>query len=177
MKAILILFFAIDTAMAAGGYEQGPLSSLILPALNFGAVAIFLVFVLRKPMRNFFNKNAEDVVQLYYHAEEKEKEAEIKLNMYKAKLKNLASEKNKIKEMGQKEIEEFEKKTKEETALQLSKLDEDAKSKMDYEMTMMMRELNESLLDEVISKTKATVTGDSSMKSTITHRLSNEVNS
>lgn len=178
MKFVVLFLLATDVVLAAGGsYEQGPISSLLLPALNFSAVVIFLFVMLRKPMRSMFEKKATDVVQLYYHAEEKEKEAKIKLSMYQEKMANLEAEKAKILKQAEEEVTSFSKRTEDETRQLLVKVDEEAKAKIEYELTMLKKELNASLLDEVINKAKSTVAKDSSLNKTITQKLASEVRS
>jgi F-type H+-transporting ATPase subunit b len=175
MKVFIILALTIETALAAGGYEQGPISKLIFPAMNFSLVMGLVIFLLRKPLKEFFNKNAEDITSLYYHAEEKEKEAAIKLNMYKEKMGNLEGEKKKILDSSETELRTFKAKTTNETAEQIKKLEEDAKVKMDYELNMLKRKLNESLLDEVIQRTKNSVRQDEDLRGTITSKLTQGV--
>lgn len=174
MKLGLIVLLMTTDLMAAGGYEQGPLSSLILPFLNFSAVAIFILFMLRKPLRALFEKNAKDIKELYYHAEEKEKEAKIKLQMYEEKMAGLTSEKNQIAEKASREIQELEKKIAQETQEAKAKIETDGRSKLAHEESMMMRELNESLLNEVIAKAKGSVKANKTVQKEITAKLSNE---
>jgi F-type H+-transporting ATPase subunit b len=174
MKLGLILLMLTTDLMAAGGYEQGPLSSLILPFLNFTAVSVFILYMLRKPLRALFEKNAKDIKELYYHAEEKEKEAKIKLQMYEEKMAGLASEKNQIAEKAAREVTELESKIKQETELAKTKIENDGRSKLAHEESMMIRELNETLLNEVILKAKSSVRNDKTVQQGITTKLSNE---
>ncbi len=178
MKAIFLMLLLVDTAFAAGApHEQGPLTSLILPALNFTALFAGIIFLLRKPLREGFAKKAEEVTALYYHAEEKEKEAKIKFDMYQEKMKNLEAEKTKVFTSAEAQVAEFERNAKEELKHQMSKAESDAHAKMIYEKNLMIRELNESLIDEVIKRTKTEVETNSALRAGITSKLAAEVRS
>jgi F-type H+-transporting ATPase subunit b len=174
MKLGLIILLMTTDLVAAEGYQQGPLSSLILPFLNFSAVVIFLLVMMRKSLRALFEKNAKEIKELYYHAEEKEKEAKIKLQMYEEKMASLASEKNQIAEKTSREIIALEKTIQEETRLAKNKIEIDGQSKLQHEESMMIRELNESLLNEVIAKAKNSVVSDKAIQKGITTKLSSE---
>lgn len=176
MKILISLLpFMISLAQAAPSGEQGPLSSLALPALNFGLLLIIIIFFTRKPVANMFKQNAEDVESLYKHAEEKDKEAQIRYAQFEQKMQNLDSETKKTLEQAERDAQKAQKLIEEETQAQLKKLEADAVKKAEYEKNILIQELNESLLDEVIAKAKNKIKSDQKLQQQATTRLSSEV--
>lgn len=176
MKILISLIpLMISIAHAAPSGEQGSIADLGLPALNFGLLLIIIITFTRKPIKAMFKQNAEDVESLYKHAEEKDKEAQIRYAQFEQKMQNLDSETRKTLEQAEQDAQKLQKQIAEETQTQLKKLEEDAVKKADYEKNILVQELNESLLDEVISKAKNKIKSDKNLQQQATSRLSSEV--
>lgn len=174
-RLISLLPFMISIAHAAPSGDQGPISSLALPAMNFGLLVLIIIYFTRKPVAAMFKKNAEDVESLYKHAEEKDKEAQIRYAQFEQKMQNLDSETKKTLDQAHRDAQKAQKEIEEETQAQLKKLEEDATKKAEYEKNVLVQELNESLLDEVISKAKNKIKSDQKLQQQATDRLSSEV--
>ena len=103
-------FLLATSSLYAGGNGETHLSDLMRPAINFLILAGFLVFKLRNPVKEMFDKNALLVKETYDFAEGKNKEAEIKLKMYKENFRTLMLKKEKRKVMEKKRLRLSEKK-------------------------------------------------------------------
>ena len=173
MKLSLIflstLFIATETFAASKG--TGTLVDLKWPAVNFILLFGTLGYLLRKPVRAMFDKNAEDVTALFGLAEEKNKEAQIRLDEYNKKINNLESEKSRILKEAEQNANTFSKEHSTETDGLISSLHVDAKSRIENEKVQMSRNLNSNLLDEVISRVKNKVSGDKAMQEKATKKL------
>ena len=103
---------ASSVLMAAEGGEHGGghYSELLPKIVNFGLVFGFMLWKIKKPVSEMFTKNSRDVSSLFQVAEQKDKEAQIKLETYERKLASVAAEKGKILENAQAEASAFEKK-------------------------------------------------------------------
>lgn len=178
MKILISLIpIFLSAAQAAPSGEQGSITDLALPALNFGLLLLIIIYFARKPIQAMFKQNAEDVESLYKHAEEKDKEAQIRYAQFEQKMQNLDGETKKTLEQAEKEARKLSKQIEEETQAQLVKLEKDAVKKAEYEKNVLVQELNESLLDEVITRAKQKIKSDTNLQQQATARLSSEVRS
>lgn len=175
LKLIALILTAADVQAAGGGAHGGHISELILPAWNFIPLFLVMVVLLRKPISAAFTKNAEDVESLYNVAEEKDKAAQIKLDMYEKKMNSLKSESEKIMKETKDQIEEFEKASASETVGMIEKLNLNADQKVAYEKDQAVRAINASLVDEVIAKAKSKINENKDYKDKVTNKLVSEI--
>tara|TARA_R110002072_G_scaffold288917_1_gene455430 strand:- start:105050 stop:105580 length:531 start_codon:yes stop_codon:yes gene_type:complete len=173
-KLIIALLINSSTVLAAGSGHASVLD-LKWPAVNLIMLASLLVWMAKKPVKEMFDKNAEDVKSLYELAEKKDKEAEIRLKMYQEKMDNLHREKEKVVKQSNEEFTNFSGKTKKETDLYIQRITEDVGNKIDNEEKSLVRELEQSLVNEVVSKAKAKIAGDESSKLKATKKLISQI--
>jgi F-type H+-transporting ATPase subunit b len=142
----LSLFFLstllITTEAFAASKGTGTLVDLTYPTINFILLFGTLGIMLRKPVKAMFDKNAEDVTSLFGLAEEKNKEAQIRLDEYNKKMANLDSEKNKILKEAEQNANSFSKEHATETDGLIASLHSDAKNRIESEKIQMGRNLN-----------------------------------
>ena len=72
MKLLLITITTLlpFNLFAAGGEAgHGSIAELGYPAINFTILFVFLIYALKKPLREMFDKNADEVQNLYEYAE------------------------------------------------------------------------------------------------------------
>jgi F0F1-type ATP synthase membrane subunit b/b' len=172
--SLLPLFISSAEAAAAGG-KNGHITDLALPLMNVGLLLFLIIFFTRKTIRANFQQNSKDVESLYKHAEEKEKEAQIRYAQYEQKMQNLDSETKKTLDQADQDAQKMENQIQQETQIQMKKLEEDAVKKAEYEKNVLVQELNESLLDEVITRAKNKIKSDKNLQQQATTRLSSEV--
>lgn len=172
---LVLLSLLVSTELLAAGGGTGTIMDLRFPAINFILLFGTLGFILRKPLKEMFDKNAEDVTSLFGLAEEKDKEAQLKLDEYKRKLDNLESEKNKIIAEAEQNADAFSKAHATETDELISRLHSDAKGRVEGESAQMNRNLSATLLDEVINKVKEKVNGDKSLQDKATKKLVSQI--
>ncbi len=171
----LLTLFVADMALAAGGAAHGSVTDLVYPAVNFFALFFFLIFMLKKPLREMFDKKADDVTNLYEFADKRDKEAKIKLEMFQKKMNNLESEKNKIEKNAEKEAKEFVTRAQQESEEYLKRLDRDSESKINHERTSLENQLKEDLVSEVIEKAKNKISNDKELNKKATSKLISEI--
>jgi F-type H+-transporting ATPase subunit b len=175
LKLLTLILTAVDVQASAGGAHGGSISDLILPAWNFIPLSILLIALLRKPIRDGFNKNAADVESLYNVAEEKDKEAQIKLDMYEKKMSSLKVETDRVMKEAQARTEEFDKNSQIETEQIVQKMGVDAETKVTYEKEQAVRVVNASLVDEVIAKAKSKIKENKDFNTKATNKLVAEI--
>lgn len=175
MKYISLLAVVFSQSVFAAPGAQGPITDLLFPVINFSVIFILLFVLLRKPIKAAFEKNADDVTALYKHAEEKDKEAQLRLAQFEQKMKSLDAETQKLLDQAKSDAEKIRATVESETFQQLAKMTDEAKQKAEYEKNMMIKELNESLLDQVLLKTKTAIKADQSLQSKATNNLAGRV--
>lgn len=172
IKLLAFISFILSfNVMAAGGGGGGHITDLLIPALNFSIVFFGLVFLLRNPIRKKFEENAANVKELYTLAEEKDKEAQIKLEMFEKKIKAVEVDKEKILDDSKRQASEFENKIERETQEILDRLKKDNKSKAVYEKNQLIKELNEKLINQIIEETKQKIEGNPALQKQATEKL------
>lgn len=175
-KTIFILLTLISTsAFAAGDGSHGSIADLGWPALNFVILLSGLLYFVKKPLREMFDKNAEDVTNLYEYADKRDKEAKIKLEMYQKKMENLEGEKAKIVKNAEEEAKAFIKRAEQESLEYLQRLERDSDNKIQHEKKTLENQLKEDLVSEVIEKAKAKISGDSELNKKATNKLISQI--
>lgn len=176
MKNLLTLSLVLISSNAyAAGAGGGHISDLMFPAINFFLLFGFIFIKMRKPISDAFTRNSEEVENLYIMAEEKSKEAQIKLDEYTKKLESLDSEMSRIIQNAEEDGTKFDSAQKAETHSSIERMKRDAANKIESEKNEMVRQLNSSLLDEVISKTKTEINGNNEYKTKATKKLLSDI--
>jgi len=169
MKYLALLILQ-GTALAAGD-GHGSISDLIVPAGNFLIVFGFIAFKLKGPVKRMFDENSVKVKELVELASERDKEAQIKLDMYEKKMSGVEAEINTIIENAHKDSQNFEQNYLNEVKDTMTKISKDTDSKLESEKNTMIKMLNSTLLDEVISKAKSKLGSDSSLNKKTTDNI------
>lgn len=170
---IIVLMLISAPAFAAAG--SGKIDDLIAPTVNFIIFFSIIFFAIKGKVVDHFNKLADDVKSLMNSAAEKNKDAETKLQSYEQKVKNLASESEKIKADYELDFQKFAKNTKEETTATISRIERDTQNKLLSEKQNLIEELNKELVESVVAKTKSTLDANADVKKQATNKLIAEV--
>lgn len=158
--------------MAAGdGHHEPSVMDLKYPALNFVLFFGFIVWKIKKPLSEMFDKKSEDVKTLMRSAAEQSKNAEEKLQSFNAKIKNLESETIKINTDYENEVVNYAKIQSDETATTIARMKRDVENKLAGERKEMMDGLSHELLNEVVGKTKSTINLDKNLKDKATQNI------
>lgn len=177
MKRLSVLFLSILTVeiLAAGDGGHGSVKDLLWPAINFLILVGGIVVWQKNNLKEMFDKNADDVKDLFEYAEKKDKEANIKLDMYKKKMENLESEKNKIHQNAEKEAQDFIQKAENEAKEYISRLERDSENKILHEKTSLENSLKEDLVSSVISEAKKKIASDKDLNNKATNKLISQI--
>ena len=172
MKVLTLILLQTFTFAAGGG---GHFSDLLVPAGNFILVFGFIAYKLKPIIKRHFEDNSIKVKELVELAHKRDKEAQIKLESYQEKMNNVTSEVESILASAKKDAQEFEKNHVQEMADAKEQATKDSAHKLESEKNVMIKSLNESLLDEVISLTKNKISKDSTLSGKTTANLLNNI--
>ncbi len=181
MKAKAIysfMFIALLTATAfaeEAAHHEPSIKDLMYPAINFVVLVGFLIWKLKKPMAEMFNKKAADVQSLMTSAAQKNKDAEERLKALQGKMANLPSEVVKIQKDYENDVSSFTQTQSAETASVISRTKRDLENKLEGEKNELVENLNNDLLNSVIAKTQQTINGSGDMKNRATSKIVSEL--
>lgn len=175
MKYCLLFLLLISENIFAAGKGHGSVLDLMYPAINFIVLFGALFFMLKKPIKEMFDKNADDVKYQVELADQKEKEANIRYEMVQSKLSNLQKEKEKITEDSEKEFQSFQNKTKEENNSYVKRITDDVDTKLATEKKAQLKAIETSIVEEIIEKAKSKISSDSSVKQKATNKLFSQI--
>ncbi|MGB0453673.1 MAG: hypothetical protein ACPGJV_08150 [Bacteriovoracaceae bacterium] len=161
-KLFFVLFLLPVTALAAGG--SGSPIDLLFPAINALLFFGFLGWKLKGPLKNHFETQAKEIEDFTSLAEKKNKEAQIKFEMFQEKVSNLNKEVGEIKSNNLKDIMKLKETINSETEDTIARLRRDAQNKIESEKNEMLRGLYSELVEEVVVKAKSDISSDSGKK-------------
>ena len=156
----LVMVLAKNHLMAAESSGDGHIGELFWPAINFGVLLIFLTVKLIAVLRKTLEEESVNVKNLYDFAEKKDRETQIRLEIYRKKLANFDAEKRKIGENTRQEIRAFQKSIERETQKIISKMKKEGNDKINNEKMGMIAAIHSTLVEKIIVKTKQTALED-----------------
>ena len=169
---ILILFISAAMANEHGAvHHEAHVSDLMWPIFNFVLFFGFLVYKIRKPIKEGFDKNAELIKELFEYAKAKDQDAQNKIGEYKDKMKNFHLEVEKLNKEMEEEFVVFKRETTMETEMHIQRAGADAKRKAESEKNRRTKEINEELLNNIILKTKESLGSNSSLRNKATSKI------
>jgi len=168
---IYLLIFSGSTLAAGGEGHHPSIFDLKWSALNFIIFVSFLIYMLRKPLTTFFVTSAEFITEKSNFAELKDKEANIKLDMYREKIDNIQKEIDKIKRDAEEELEQYKSAYQKETQETIQRIISDNDNKLEYEKEMMVRSINKDLVEDIIAKAKNRISSDKQIKKATSEKL------
>lgn len=156
----IFLLLRADHLLAAGDGGYGVAADLALPGINFVILFSFLVYKLRKPLSEMFDKNSDDVKQLYRVAKERDREAQIRLDMYQEKVNNMENERTNIIRRREQEAKELERRQISETDALIKKMEQETENKIKFGEMQIEARLYRSIVEKVIAKTQQDIGKD-----------------
>ncbi len=171
-----ILFFAPTLLIASeAGEHHASVTDLIAPAINFCLLMGFLFYKLKKPISSHFTNKSEQVAQTLERVALKSQEAKSKLETQTNKLKKVDTEVEKILKSAEAEVIDFKKRYAAETQERISKMKEDAATRVAVEKNSMISQINRELIEKLVSKAKNKISSDSSLKNKVTTGILKEL--
>lgn len=171
MNRLIYMLFLSTQVMAAGGEGHGSPSDLIAPAVNVILLVSFLVWKLRGPINAFFQSKAEEVKTSLEKAEKRAAEVEKLYREQKEKMDNLEQTISEAKSEGQTEVTNFKGEMAKTLKERIEDLEDEAKAKINAHKSEALSELEEELLNKVISQTKNKISTDQNVAENVKNSL------
>ncbi len=173
--ALAVIVLSGTNAFAAGSgngeAHHVSVTDLVAPAVNVIILLGVLVWKLKGPLHTYFAGKAEEVANTLERASLKAKEAQMMIEGESRKLANLQNEMKTIHQQAEADVVLYEKNLSKETDDKTQKLKTDANSKIQADKKALMDELNNELLNQVISKTKSTIKTNKEYQSKVSSKL------
>lgn len=173
-KSFCLTLLLVSTNLLAapheGEHSASPVS-LISSFVNLGIFLGFVIWKIKGPLRAHLTKKATDISSMVERANVKAKEAEMMMSAQQKKLAGVDSEIETIQKNAESEIERFEKNYSKETAEKIERLKVEAINKIEAEKKAILHNLNNQLIDEVITKAKSVVKNDKNINTKVSENL------
>ena len=169
----VFLLIGIQVTEAASG--EASIKDLLYPVLNFSVFAALIIWKATGPIKRAFEANAKKITELFSIAEKKDKEAEIKYAEYQKKIGEVETECDKILNISDEDGKVYAQNQEKETQAKIARYTKDANIKVMTEKEIAIREVNESLLNDVIAQTKQQLQKNPEQRGKATSKLMSNI--
>jgi F-type H+-transporting ATPase subunit b len=154
LTSVLIFAGCGAVIAATGGHDapKGWVATDWYKVLNFVILVVVLVWVGKKPVKEFFSSRKKEIQEELAGLEQKKKDAERKLAEYEARFKNLDAESKHIVEDYVKQGEKAKVRILEEARAQAAKLEEMAKRNIQQEFKSAKTQLQAQISEMAMEK-------------------------
>ena len=175
--SFLILCIAgMNVAMASSeSHGEASIKDLFYPILNFSIFAALIIWKAKGPISKAFTDNSKKIAELFTVAEKKDKEAEIKFSEYQKKIGEVESICDRIIEGADVEAKTYAVNKEKEIKEKIERYGKDAEVRVNTEKDVLIREVNESLLNEVIVGAKNKINNDPQSRTKVTSKLMSSI--
>ncbi len=169
MVLFFVLMFVVKSGIVWASSEGGAHGKHWLKAdtwkvLNFGILAIALIFILRKPAGQFFSSRVKNIEDEINELEQKKADAQKQLVEYKTKFKDLDQECKQIVEDHIKQGEKAGKRIIEQAHVQAEKLEDIAKRNIEQEFkkakSKVLEKITQTAMERAEDLIKTTISPD-----------------
>lgn len=167
-------FLSVAIANEEATHHESSILDLKYPFINFIILLAILSKVI-KPLREKFNKQAEEVKSMMDSAARNKKDAEEKLSKFEAKIKNLDAELVKIEADYASDVAQFAKNQTEETQTVSTRMKRDLENKIIGEKTELENELNHDLINKVVLSTQTMIKTNKDLQTKATQKIVSEL--
>lgn len=175
MKIVIYSLFvyaiAISTVSAGSSSEHAPsFLDLKYPFVNF-IIMLAILSKIVKPLREKFNKEAENVKTLMDSAAKNSEDAKNKLKQFEVKMQNLDSELVKITSEYETDAVRFAQNTNEETQTMITRFKRDLQNKLEGERKELVDQLSNEIINTVISKAQGEIRANKDYQNKATNKI------
>ena len=156
--AALVFCFGASGVLALG--PGGQVGDLLWPTLNLTLLLFLLRGKVLGALAGHLASHGKEVEELYDFAEKKDKEAQIRLEIYQKKMAHLDTETERRREKARREEEYVEKETQDQTKARLSQLEEKSRERILREKKALLLELRDDLVAHIVREVKGRISSD-----------------
>ncbi|MBI2521416.1 MAG: ATP synthase F0 subunit B [Bdellovibrio sp.] len=166
-----VFWIGVAASSSEATHHEPSVYDLKWAAVNFIILFSFMIYKLKGPIRKSFQDKRANIQSLFNHAAEKHKDAEMKLDIYEAKLNTLEEQSKKVFDDAKIDVLKFDHDTQEENTKLIERLNREAKDKIEHEQQQIVHKIGAELLSTVIAKTKTKISESAELKSNLAASL------
>ncbi len=170
----LIVSFLVNFgtwASSATGEHLPSAGDLKWKFISFFIVMFFVVRAAKKPIKEAFKSTHDEIREKFNEAENKDKEAQLKLKTFEDKMANLKNQVQEIIGDANDSLKRIDERIAVETKERLQIIEKELEAKLVSEKSFLERKLNQDIIEEVIGSAKEKISKNSEMKSKVTKKL------
>lgn len=169
--AFITLGLVSKVYASEGGGHHSSITDLIAPAVNVAILFGALIYATKDKLKAYFDNKSAEVANTLDRASTKSREAQLMLDNQKRKMAALETELKNIQQQAESDVVVYEKNLAKETDDKISKMKTDAQSKIEADKKQMMADLNAELLEQVVTKAKATIKNNKDYQSKVSNKM------
>lgn len=171
MKTSLIFFLFCFNLFAAGEGENASILDLTWPAFNALLFFSFLIFKMKKPLTNFFEQNAKNIMEYRKSAQEKQRETERKLSEAQKKMENIRQDSQRIMEQTKADTERFKEVQEKEAQEKVERFRKEAQAQVAFENTQTQKENMQKILSDLVNLVGDDISNDPKLSRSAANRI------
>lgn len=170
-----LFFFPLLAMASESGHHEISVWDLKWPFVNF-LILFFGIFVLsKKKLSDYFSNYSGEVEKLVNYAQEKDKEAQIKLDMFQKKLENFEHQKQKIEQETKQDLEKHEAQLQFELKNEMERITRDNENRLETEKKLAMGRVYSELAEKIVNNAKTKFFQNKDLKDKATEKILSQI--
>ncbi len=158
LLAVAIPAFAEPERAAAGGHPQSWLQAAA-PYINFAILVGILVYLLRKPMKDFLMQKREAITKMLGEAQAAREEARRRMSELQMRMESLQGDIDLIRTNAEREAAAEKERLLEEARAEAQRIVEAAQMEVDGKVRLAVRDLRAYLVTEAVARAEDVIRG------------------
>lgn len=158
-----------------GAHHEVHFYDLKWQVVNFAILFVGLAYLTRKKIAAHFDNYSSEVEKLINYAQDKDREAQIKLEMFQKKIETFEQQKQKIDQDTKQDLEKYEAQTQLDFKNETNRVMRDAENKLETEKKLILSQLYTELVQKVVENTKEKFVNDKVLKEKATDKIISQI--
>ena len=175
MRWLVLLLVLSGELFASGGAAATPhhasIKDLLYPMINATLFFGFLIYKLKKPTSEMFNKNYDEIKSQVEFSEKKNNEADHALKNIQNKLNNIPEEEKRIKADFESDFEKYKELAQQDLEAGITRTKKEFDGKFESEKEAGIFSLQSELLTAIVADTKKIIAGSNELKVKATKKI------
>lgn len=145
------------------------------PFVNFMILIFGIIAMTKKKLSDYFLGYSGEVEKLINYAQEKDKEAQIKLEMFQKKLENFEQQKHKIEQETKQDLEKHEAQLQFELKNEMDRIVKDNENRLETEKKLAIGRVYSELAEKIVNNAKTRFLENKELKDKATEKILSQI--